>query len=238
MQQYLRIKILAKSLDEFARVILFAPEKNHSGSSSSLSLRKDINIRKVEKDVFAVNGTPTDTVHLGLSGFLEITPDLVVSGINHGANLGEDVIYSGTVAAAIEGRVLDMPSIAVSSLGKTEEDFEVAARVTSDLIRRLKKYPLPKDTILNINVPAVKYDEINDFCITRLGNRHRSFPVKKISKNTAERVFQIGLPGDGRDAGPGTDFYAIQQNSVSITPLHIDMTYHTIINDAKKWLSK
>ena len=192
------IDVLLKSLDQIARVILCAPMKNHSGSSSSLSLRKDISVRKIGKDAYVVNGTPADTVHLGLSGFLDVIPDLVVSGINHGANLGEDVLYSGTVAAAIEGRVLDMPSIAVSSLGDTEKDFKVAAKVTIELIQRLKKYSLPKDTILNVNVPAINYDEINNFCITRLGNRHRSYPVKKISKDKSERVFQIGLPGKGR----------------------------------------
>ena len=232
------IEVLSKSLDRIARVILCAPMKNHSGSSSSLSLRKDISVRQIGKDAYVVNGTPADTVHLGLSGFLDVIPDLVVSGINHGANLGEDVLYSGTVAAAIEGRVLDMPSIAVSSLGYTEKDFKVAAKVTIELIQRLKKYSLPKDTILNVNVPAIDYEEINNFCITRLGNRHRSYPVKKISKDKSERVFQIGLPGKGRDAGPGTDFYAIQHNCVSISPLHIDMTHHEIFNDVEKWLSR
>jgi len=232
------IDVLLKSLDQIARVILCAPMKNHSGSSSSLSLRKDISVRKIGKDAYVVNGTPADTVHLGLSGFLDVIPDLVVSGINHGANLGEDVLYSGTVAAAIEGRVLDMPSIAVSSLGDTEKDFKVAAKVTIELIQRLKKYSLPKDTILNVNVPAINYDEINNFCITRLGNRHRSYPVKKISKDKSERVFQIGLPGKGRDAGPGTDFYAIQNNCVSISPLHIDMTHHEIFEDTERWLSR
>ena len=232
------IDVLLKSLDQIARVILCAPMKNHSGSSSSLSLRKDISVRKIGKDAYVVNGTPADTVHLGLSGFLDVIPDLVVSGINHGANLGEDVLYSGTVAAAIEGRVLDMPSIAVSSLGDTEKDFKVAAKVTIELIQKLKKYPLPKDTILNVNVPAINYDEINNFCITRLGNRHRSYPVKKISKDKLEKVFQIGLPGKGRDAGPGTDFYAIQHNCVSISPLHIDMTHHEIFEDTERWLSR
>ena len=232
------IKVLSKSLDQIAHVILCAPMKNHSGSSSSLSLRKDISVKQIEKDVFVFSGTPADTVHLGLSGFLDVTPDLVVSGINHGANLGEDILYSGTVAAAIEGRVLDMPSIAVSSLGDTERDFKVAARVTIELIQRLKKYSLPKDTILNVNVPAINYDEINGFCITRLGNRHRSHPIKKVSKDKSEKVFQIGLPGKGRDAGPGTDFYAIQHNSVSISPLHIDMTHHAIFNNTERWLSK
>jgi 5''/3''-nucleotidase SurE len=162
------IKVLSKSLDQIARVILCAPMENHSGSSSSLSLRKDISVKQIEKDVFVFSGTPADTVHLGLSGFLDVTPDLVVSGINHGANLGEDILYSGTVAAAIEGRVLDMPSIAVSSLGDTERDFKVAARVTIELIQRLKKYPLPKETILNVNVPAINYEKVNGFCITRL----------------------------------------------------------------------
>ncbi|MEC9415773.1 MAG: 5'/3'-nucleotidase SurE, partial [Pseudomonadota bacterium] len=153
------INILAKYLQEIARVIIFAPSKNHSGSSSARSLRMDLEIEKKATDVYVVNGTPADTVYLGLSDFLDVKPDLVISGINHGANLGEDVLYSGTVAAAIEGRTLGMPSIAVSSIGRKKENFDVSAKITKKIVQNLSDHPLPSDTILNINVPEKDYYE-------------------------------------------------------------------------------
>ena len=232
------INILSKSLKKIARVIMFAPKENYSGASSSLSLRKDLEVTKISDDVFVVDGTPADTVHLGLSGILDVVPDIVVSGVNHGANLGEDVLYSGTVAAAIEGRVLELPSIAVSSLGKNSSDYKVASRVTVDIVKRLDQSNLPSDTILNVNVPAKKFGELNGYKGTRLGNRQRSVPLNKQTINENRSIYQIGLPGTAKDAGPGTDFYALSNHSVSVTPIHIDMTFSSVLNDTNTWLSK
>ena len=232
------INILSRSLKKIARVIMFAPKENHSGSSSSLSLRKNLEVIKVSDDVFVVDGTPADTVYLGLSGILDVVPDIVISGINHGANLGEDVLYSGTVAAAIEGRVLDMPSIAVSSLGKNTSDYKVASKVTVDIVKRINQSNLPSDTILNVNVPAKKFEELNGYKGTRLGNRQRSIPLKKQTINDNRSLYQLGLPGIANDAGPGTDFHAVSNHSISVTPIHIDMTFSSVLNDTKTWLSK
>ena len=232
------INILSKSLKKIARVIMFAPKENYSGASSSLSLRKDLEVTKISDDVFVVDGTPADTVHLGLSGILDVVPDIVVSGVNHGANLGEDVLYSGTVAAAIEGRVLDLPSIAVSSLGKNTSDYKVASRVTVDIVKRLNQSNLPSDTILNVNVPAKKFRELNGYKGTRLGNRQRSVPLNKLTIDENRSLYQIGLPGTAKDAGSGTDFHAVSNHSVSVTPIHIDMTFSSVLNDTKTWLSK
>ena len=231
------INILSKSLKKIARVIMFAPKENYSGASSSLSLRKDLEVTKISDDVFVVDGTPADTVHLGLSGILDVVPDIVVSGVNHGANLGEDVLYSGTVAAAIEGRVLDLPSIAVSSLGKNTSDYKVASRVTVDIVKRLNQSNLPSDTILNVNVPAKKFGELNGYKGTRLGNRQRSVPLNKQTIDENRSLYQIGLPGTAKDAGSGTDFHAVSNHSVSVTPIHIDMTFSSVLNDTKTWLS-
>ena len=232
------INILSKSLKKIARVIMFAPKENYSGASSSLSLRKDLEVTKISDDVFVVDGTPADTVHLGLSGILDVVPDIVVSGVNHGANLGEDVLYSGTVAAAIEGRVLDLPSIAVSSLGKNTSDYKVASRVTVDIVKRLNQSNLPSDTILNVNVPAKKFGELNGYKGTRLGNRQRSVPLNKQTIDENRSLYQIGLPGTAKDAGSGTDFHAVSNHSVSVTPIHIDMTFSSVLKDTKTWLSK
>ena len=232
------INILSKSLKKIARVIMFAPKENYSGASSSLSLRKDLEVTKISDDVFVVDGTPADTVHLGLSGILDVVPDIVVSGVNHGANLGEDVLYSGTVAAAIEGRVLDLPSIAVSSLGKNTSDYKVASRVTVDIVKRLNQSNLPSDTILNVNVPAKKFGELNGYKGTRLGNRQRSVPLNKQTIDENRSLYQIGLPGTAKDASPGTDFHAVSKHSISVTPIHIDMTFSSVLDDTKTWLSK
>jgi len=232
------INILSKSLKKIARVIMFAPKENYSGASSSLSLRKDLEVTKISDDVFVVDGTPADTVHLGLSGILDVVPDIVVSGVNHGANLGEDVLYSGTVAAAIEGRVLDLPSIAVSSLGKNTSDYKVASRVTVDIVKRLNQSNLPSDTILNVNVPAKKFGELNGYKGTRLGNRQRSVPLNKQTIDENRSLYQIGLPGTAKDAGSGTDFHAVSNHSISVTPIHIDMTFSSVLDDTKTWLSK
>ena len=232
------INILASHLKEIAEVIIFAPKENHSGSSSALSLRAELQIEKIAKNIYCVNGTPADTVYLGLSGFLSKEPDMVISGINHGANLGEDVLYSGTVAAAIEGRALGLPSIAVSSIMKITYSYEVAGKITTQIVKKLSDHPLPSDTILNINVPDKSHRELNGIAATRLGTRHLSQAVIMKSNKNNIYNYKIGPPGEGKDAGPGTDFYAIADNSVSITPIQIDMTNHKILSDMELWLTE
>ena len=230
------INILASHLKKIAEVIIFAPKINHSGSSSALSLRSKLKIERIAKNIYCVDGTPADTVYLGLSGFLDKVPDMVISGINHGANLGEDVLYSGTVAAAIEGRFLGLPSIAISSITKNLDNYEVAAKITMQLVEKFENHPFPSDSILNINVPNINYQESNGMIATRLGTRHRSTPIimKSNINNTVD--YTIGPPGEGKDAGYGTDFHAIENNLVSVTPIQIDMTNHKILSDTSDWL--
>ena len=231
------INILAAHLKKIAEIIIFAPQENHSGSSSALTLRSELQIKKIANNIFCVNGTPADTVYLGLSGFLDIVPDMVISGINHGANLGEDVLYSGTVAAAIEGRSLGVPSIAISSINKNCNNYKVAAQVTLELVEKLKSHPFPSDTILNVNVPDKPMKDLNGRVATRLGTRKKSYPIALSNNEIDTYNYLIGPPGEGDDAGPGTDFHAIKNDSVSISPIQIDMTNHSIVNDLRDWLT-
>ena len=228
---------LAAALSEIAEVIVIAPDRNHSGASNSLTLHSPLRVHKVEDGRYFVNGTPSDCVHLALSGFLDEDPDLVVSGINHGANLGDDVIYSGTVAAAMEGRFLGLPAIAVSLVGRHADHFDTAARVARDLVARLIDDPLPGDIILNVNVPDVAYDELAGVESTRLGFRHRSEPLVKTADPHGRSIYWIGPAGEGQDAGPGTDFEAIERNAVAVTPLKVDLTRHEALPDLERWLS-
>lgn len=230
------INILAAHLKKIAEIIIFAPKENHSGSSSALTLRSELQIKKIDDNIFCVNGTPADTVYLGLSGFLDIEPDMVISGVNHGANLGEDVLYSGTVAAAIEGRSLGIPSIAISSINKNNNNYKVAAQVAVELVEKLKSHPFPSDTILNVNVPDRSMSDLNGVVATRLGTRKKSYPIPVSNNESHTYNYLIGAPGEGHDAGPGTDFHAINNDSVSVSPIQIDMTNHTIIEDLRDWL--
>ncbi|MAD28864.1 MAG: 5'/3'-nucleotidase SurE [Woeseiaceae bacterium] len=230
------INILAAHLKKIAEIIIFAPKENHSGSSSALTLRSELQIKKIDDNIFCVNGTPADTVYLGLSGFLDIEPDMVISGVNHGANLGEDVLYSGTVAAAIEGRSLGIPSIAISSINKNNNNYKVAAQVAVELVEKLKSHPFPSDTILNVNVPDRSMGDLNGVVATRLGTRKKSYPIPVSNNESHTYNYLIGAPGEGHDAGPGTDFHAINNDSVSVSPIQIDMTNHTIIEDLRDWL--
>ena len=186
---------------------------------------------------YYVDGTPADCVHLALNGALDFQPDMVISGINHGANLGDDVIYSGTVAAAIEGRFLGLPAMAVSLAGTNPTHFVTAGRAVVDLIERLIAKPLPEDTLLNVNVPDVPYDKIKGIQSTRLGARHQSQSIIRLESPGNDKIYQIGLPGDEADAGPGTDFYAVSDSAVSVTPLQLDMTRHHDLGKIGGWLS-
>lgn len=225
------IKVLAKALEDFGDVWVVAPNENKSASSSSLSVQKDIKVEKVAPQIYKVSGTPSDCVHLALTGMLKIKFDLVVTGINFGANLGDDVIYSGTVAGAIEGRFLGLPSIAVSLASWRGENFITAAKVIQKVIPNIKTKPLTNNTILNINVPDVPYDKLQGFEITRLGSRHASEKSIKVSEN----IYHIGDNGRENDNAQGTDFYAIKQNKVSITPLQIDLTKYNEMDKLKQW---
>lgn len=230
------INTLAKALAEIAEIVVVAPDRNHSGASNSLTLHTPLRIHEVETGRYFVNGTPSDCVHLALSGFLEFDPDIVVSGINHGANLGDDVIYSGTVAAAMEGRYLGFPAIAVSLVGQHVTHFETAARVTCDLIERLQRNPLPADVILNVNVPDRPYEELTGVVATRLGFRHRSEPLVRSRDPYGRTIFWIGPAGAGQDAGPGTDFEALENGAVAVTPLKVDLTRHEAVPRIADWL--
>lgn len=231
------INALAAALEEIADVIVVAPDRNHSGASNSLTLHSPLRIRKVKDRWYCVNGTPSDSVHLALSGYLDFEPDIVVSGINHGANLGDDVIYSGTVAAAMEGRFLGFPAIAVSLVGARASHFDCAARVARDLVQKLQNQTLDTDVILNVNVPDRPYEELTGVHATRLGFRHKSEPLIR-SKDPHDRtIYWIGPAGPGQDAGPGTDFAAIEQGAVAVTPLKVDLTRHEAVAPLAAWLN-
>lgn len=231
------INTLADALAEIADVIVVAPDRNHSGASNSLTLHSPLRVHRIEEGRYFVNGTPSDCVHLALSGFLDEDPDIVVSGINHGANLGDDVIYSGTVAAAMEGRFLGLPAIAVSLVGRHAEHFETAARVAADLVQRLQDAPLQKDIMLNVNVPDVPYDQLKGVESTRLGFRHRSEPLVPMDDPRGRRIYWIGPAGEGQDAGPGTDFEAVERGAVAVTPLKVDLTRHEALPQLQDWLA-
>lgn len=231
------IQVLAEVLNELTpHVTVVAPERNRSASSSSLTLEHPLRLTQVKPNVYYVDGTPTDCVHLAITGLLQTEPDIVVSGINYGANLGDDVIYSGTVAAAIEGRFLGLPALAVSLASFEGKHFDTAAIVTREIIRQLRENPLPAETILNINVPDVPIGEIKGMKTTRLGNRHKSEGVVKAKDPRGKPIYWIGQAGAAQDAGPGTDFHAIENQCVSITPIHIDLTKYQVMEKVNAWV--
>ncbi len=227
---------LANGLREYANVTVVAPDKNRSGASNSLTLQQPLRATTVAEQVIKVDGTPTDCVHLAVTGLLEKEPDMVFSGINHGANLGDDVLYSGTVAAATEGRFLGLPAVAISLASHDSDYFDAAVQVAIDLFKQLKHQPLPADTILNVNVPNLPLNEIRGFQSTRLGQRHKAEPVIKAFDPRGHQVYWVGPAGPEQDAGPGTDFHAINHGYVSVTPLKIDLTHYEAIDDLNSWL--
>jgi len=229
---------LANSLQSIADIDVVAPERDRSGASNSLTLNQPLRLHKADNGFHYVDGTPTDCVHLAITGLLEKEPDMVISGINCGANLGDDVLYSGTVAAAMEGRFLGLPAIAVSLIGQEGKYYETAAEVVLQLLEQLEADPLPADTILNLNVPDVPYDELSGFEATRLGHRHKSEPVIEDVDPHGQKIYWVGPPGAEADAGSGTDFHAIKRNFVSITPLHVDLTRYTAIEQVSEWLTR
>ncbi len=229
------IEILSQTIKSHAlceALIIIAPDRNRSAASNSLTLLNPLRSTEISPHVYSINGTPTDCVHLGANGAIEFEPDMVISGINAGANMGDDVIYSGTVAAATEGRFLGKPSIAISLCG--EQYFETAAKVLSQVLTEFNQLAIEKNTILNINVPDVPYSELKGVQITRLGSRHSSEKVVKGVDPRGLPLFWIGPAGEAEDASQGTDFYAIEAGYVSITPLQIDLTnykMHSLLQD-------
>jgi 5'-nucleotidase len=230
------IRALAAALADLGEITVVAPDRNRSGASNSLTLENPLRLNRMDDGVYRVDGTPTDCVHLAITGLLEEEPDMVVSGINAGANLGDDVLYSGTVAAAMEGRFLGLPAIAISLNGHTATHFETAAWVAKKLVRHLQKSSLPADTILNVNVPDLPIDEITGFETTRLGHRHKAEPVIKELDPRGRDMYWVGPAGEEQDAGPGTDFNAIRRGAVSVTPLQIDLTAYKAIEGVAAWL--
>lgn len=232
----LGINVLVRALSQIAEVIVVAPDRNRSGASNSLTLTRPLQVKTLDNGFMSVEGTPTDCVHLALTGFLTELPDMVVSGINHGANLGDDILYSGTVAAATEGRYLGLPAMAISLAGEHPKHFETAAFVTKNLVLRLRSDPLPAHTILNINVPDVSIDQLRGFEVTRLGTRHAAEPTIKSKDPRGHDIYWIGPAGPEQDAGPGTDFHAISNQCVSITPLKIDLTHYQSFEQLATWV--
>jgi len=230
------INALTDALSEIADVVVVAPDRNRSAASNSLTLHDPLRVTKVGENRYSVNGTPSDCVHLALTGFLDEEPDLVVSGINHGANLGDDVIYSGTVAAATEGRFLGLPTIAVSLVGDKLKHFDTAARIATELVLRLERDPLPSEFIFNVNVPDRPYAELTGIKIARLGYRHKSEPIVKSKDPHGRTIFWVGPAGTGQDAGEGTDFHAIAEGAAAITPLKVDLTRHEALPQVREWL--
>ena len=227
---------LAQALAPLADVTVVAPERDRSGASNSLTLDRPLILRQAPSGFYYVNGTPTDCVHLAVTGMLDQMPDIVISGINHGANMGDDTIYSGTVAAATEGYLLGIPSIAVSLASHNARHFDTAARVVADLVRRIQAQPPVEPMLLNVNVPDVADEDIEPPVVTRLGKRHKAESVVKTTNPRGQTVYWVGAAGAAQDAGEGTDFFAVANGRVSITPLQMDLTRYSQMDGVKSWL--
>jgi 5'-nucleotidase len=236
------ILALREALVGLGELTVVAPDRNRSGASNSLTLDVPLRVGKSEPGVYFVQGTPTDCVHLAVSGLFDFEPDMVVSGINDGANLGDDVLYSGTVAAATEGRFLGKPAVAVSLntdglRGEGTRHFETGAHFARVIVERLFAAPLGRATILNVNVPNIPVSDVQGIKVTRLGNRHRSEAVIKAQDPRGRPVYWVGPAGASQDAGPGTDFHAIAEGFVSVTPLTVDLTNHAALDGLRSWLA-
>ncbi|MCL2912856.1 5'/3'-nucleotidase SurE [Shewanella corallii] len=232
------IRALADELASVAKVMVVAPDRNCSGASNSLTLTNPLRINRLENGYISVNGTPTDCVHLAIRELYEDEPSIVVSGINAGANLGDDTLYSGTVAAAMEGRFLGLPAIAVSLVGRKLQHYATAAHYACRIVEGLKNSPLAADQILNINVPDLPLHEIQGIKITRLGARHRAEGMVRTQDPAGREIFWLGPPGEEQDAGEGTDFDAVANGYVSITPLTVDLTAYRQIAQLQDWIEQ
>lgn len=232
------ISALAEALALDNDVTVVAPDRNKSGASNSLTLDRPLRVTTTTNGYYSVNGTPTDCVHIAITGLLDDVPDMVMSGINEGSNMGDDVIYSGTVAAATEGRTLGFPAMAFSLAGPNFDYYDTAAKVALKLLAHVQAHPLAADTILNINIPDLPFSELKGYQITRLGARHRAEPVVKSKDPRGRPIYWVGAAGPEEDAGEGTDFYAVRHGFVSITSLQIDLTRHSAIDPLKAWIAK
>ncbi|MBW7902917.1 MAG: 5'/3'-nucleotidase SurE [Rhodocyclaceae bacterium] len=230
------IEHLARALDGLGEITVVAPERDRSGASNSLTLDRPLALRRTPNGFYHVNGTPTDCVHLAVTGMLDTLPDMVVSGINHGANMGDDTIYSGTVAAATEGHLLGVPALAVSLVGKSGRHFETAAEIARRLVARFLAQPIREPVLLNVNVPDVPLAAVRGIRVTRLGRRHKAEPVVKGLTPRGETVYWVGAAGEAADAGEGTDFHAVANDFVSVTPLQIDLTHAGQLATIEGWL--
>lgn len=231
------LALLASALESIGDVTVVAPDRDRSGASNSLTLDNPIRAMREENGFIQVTGTPTDCVHLAITGLLEEEPDMVVSGINAGSNLGDDVLYSGTVAAATEGRFLGLPAMAISIDSFTPEHFDTAARAAVELVTLMANTRMMSHTVmLNVNVPDLPWEEIRGFQSTRLGHRHKAEPVYKERDPRGRPIYWVGPPGPEQDAGPGTDFYALRAGYVSVTPLKVDLTHHEAVASTGDWL--
>jgi len=235
------IQVLAGALRDLAKITVVAPDRNCSGASNALTLDRPLRALPENNEFgeihYAVTGTPTDSVHIALTGLLDFEPDIVVSGINHGANLGDDTLYSGTVAAATEGRFLGFPAIAFSMVTFQPKHFSTGAQVAADIVKRIidGQLTMNPDTVLNVNIPDLPYSELKGYKITRLGNRHKSQPVIPMDDPKGKSVYWIGPVGAEDDGGEGTDFHAVKEGYVSITPLHTDRTDHELMTKLREW---
>ena len=230
------IAALAQALAALGTVTVVAPERDRSGASNSLTLDRPLSVKTAANGFRYVNGTPTDCVHLAVTGLLDHLPDFVVSGVNHGSNMGDDTIYSGTVAAATEGFLLGIPSIAVSLANAGRDNFATAARVARELVERCVRDPLGGPMLLNVNVPDVPYAELQGTVVTRLGKRHKAEPVIKTTNPRGDTIYWVGAAGAAADAGEGTDFYAVANKQVSVTPLQMDLTRFNQMARVGEWL--
>ncbi len=220
------------------RVTVVAPERDRSGASNSLTLDRPLMVRRTPSGFHYVNGTPTDCVHLAVTGLLPELPDMIMSGINHGANMGDDTIYSGTVAAATEGFLLGIPSVAISLVNNNREQFQTAADIAVELAARVARQPFTEPVLLNVNVPDVAPDELRGSVVTRLGKRHKAQDTVQTINPRNQLMYWVGAAGAAQDAGPGTDFHAVARNQVSITPLQIDLTRYTQMRELQEWLAR
>jgi 5'-nucleotidase len=230
------LEALADALAGLGEIVVVAPEQNRSGASNSLTLDRPLFLKQAPNGFHFVNGTPTDCVHLAVTGMLEYLPDIIVSGINLGANMGDDTIYSGTVAAATEGFLLGIPSIAVSLTSFEGKHFATAGRIARELVERFVRDPIRDPVLLNVNVPDVPYAELQGTEVTRLGRRHKAEPVVKMRSPRNETVYWVGAAGAAADAGPGTDFNAVERGCVSITPLQVDLTHAAQMSGIQRWM--
>jgi len=232
------ITLLAEALRQLGEVTVVAPARDRSGASNSLTLDRPLTVRRAPNGFFSVDGAPLKNIHITVTGLLDFTPDVIVSGINLGANMGDDTIYSGTVAAAAEGYLLGIPAIALSLTSKAGEHFDSAIGIALQLVERFRRDPIDQPVLLNVNVPDVEPDRLRGIEVTRLGKRHKAEPVLKLKTPRGETAYWIGPAGGAQDAGPGTDFHAVDNLRVSVTPLRLDLTHNAQLPLAKEWLSK